>query len=647
MSTHVHPIIADTEFEIPPTEYEGAGQNSAPRTALRTLPSFLRDRYVIEHELSARGSEADIFQVRAVDGSGLRVVKLYRGDKIPKANVLKAVSESQSNYLLKIFEFGESDGHWYELLELIEFGNLRNLLSQGPVSTEQCTELLRQLAQALSDLHDLNIFHRDVKPDNVLIKMTEPLHLVLSDYGIASETDGTSWETGWAGTAVYMAPEIAGGKRQLVSVACDYWALGMVLTEALAGAHPFKNLTIAVAFHHLATKPVDVSLVPLEWRRLCRGLLIRDPQTRWGKDQVQRWLSGERETIPLIEDVASAAVGQTYPFNRNEFDTLLELVSEFAKRDNWSKGSAEVRQGHLTDWLRKTSQYDAASFVEELRGDRTLSDDQRLFLIIARFCPKLPLIWKGQVLDEKNLLALTVRQDETALAILSDVFDQQLLVHPRLEGYDDIQRIGQSWIQAVRENEALWALEPLRALASVHRGDRRIELSNALLAAIDAATRSNLQRNVKELAKNSAARKCDWYARQVSPAKLPHGILHTLARLGNQAIAQGEAAIAEEARQAKAAEDARLWSQRRRNIVAKASFFGLGLGSIMGAIRYWMASSGSLYWMPWDFAKGMERWAIGQAAALTVIYLLLTAIFPLLILYVSTFYSTLRKRYLE
>jgi serine/threonine protein kinase len=379
MNARAQPRIADTEFEVPPTEYEGTGQNSAPRAALRALPSRLRDRYEIERELSARGSEADIFQVRALDGSGLRVVKLYRGDKSPKANVLQAVSESQSNHLLKIFEFGESDCHWYELLEFIEFGNLRGLLSQGAVSTERCTALLRQLAQALSDLHALNIFHRDVKPDNVLIKTKEPLHFVLSDYGIASETDGTSWETGWAGTAIYMAPEIAGGKRQLVSAACDYWALGMVLTEALTGGHPFKDLSITVAFHHLGTKPIDVSLVPLEWRRLCHGLLIRDPQKRWGKDQVQRWLAGERETIPLIEDVASAAVGHAYPFNGKEFDTLLELVGEFAKKDNWAKGSAEVRQGHLLDWLRKTSQYEAASFVEELREDKALNDDLRYF----------------------------------------------------------------------------------------------------------------------------------------------------------------------------------------------------------------------------------------------------------------------------
>ena len=101
-------LLADTEIEVLPDLCEGLAQDSTPRTSLRTLPSRLRDRYEIHQELSAQGSEADVFQVRALDGSGLRVVKLYRTGRTPKTNVLQAVSQSHSNHLVKIFEFAES-----------------------------------------------------------------------------------------------------------------------------------------------------------------------------------------------------------------------------------------------------------------------------------------------------------------------------------------------------------------------------------------------------------------------------------------------------------------------------------------------------------------------------------------------------------
>lgn len=605
-------MVTAHEFDVPPTELDEVQPRDGTRAALRQLPSKLRVRFEIVRELSSQGSEADVFLVRALDDSGIYVVKLYRGNKHPKANVLEAVRVSESEHLLRIHEYGESDGHWFELLEYAEFGTLRGVLSAGALSSTQCDALLRQLGQALFDLHSRNIFHRDVKPDNILIMAKTPLRIALSDYGIASETDSTSRATGWAGTAIYMAPEIVGKApepdgsfKHLISAACDYWALGMVLTEALAGSHPFKNVGIAVAYSHLATKPIDVSNVPVEWRRLCRGLLTRDPKNRWGRDQVERWIAGERETIPLVQGVPT--VEHIYPFNGKEYDALSELVSDFSKKDNWSKGTAEIQQGHLTDWLRKCSQYEAASFVEEIRNDRTFTDDFRLYLIVAHFCPALPPVWKGQTLDQKNLLALAVRQGDASLTVLSDVFDRQLLCHPRLEKRENTRRLGQDWIKAVAENEAFWALEPLRALASTQRGDRRIELANALLASCDATTRNNLLRQIQTMTQDSAAQRCDWFVRQIALAASQPGTMHALARLGNEAASQGQAVIAEEARQAKAEQDATLWRQRRKAIVMRASVFGLALGSVMGALRYWMVSSQPFYWMPWSFSEGFER----------------------------------------
>src|SRR5207245_2666709 len=116
-----------------------------------------------------------------------------------------------------------------------------------------------------------------------------PLDLVLTDFGIASRLEGSRRFTSASRTLHYASPE-AGGN--MVLPASDYWSLGMIVVEMLAGHHPFADVAEERVKVHIATRPVPLLGVEGAWKVLCQGLLTRNPDQRWGKAEIDRWLAG-------------------------------------------------------------------------------------------------------------------------------------------------------------------------------------------------------------------------------------------------------------------------------------------------------------------------------------------------------------------
>jgi hypothetical protein len=166
---------------------------------------------------------------------------------------------------------------------------------------ERLRAALRQLAAGIHALHEGGKLHRDIKPANALV--TEQGRVVLLDFGLAAELDRTglhlSTEPELLGTVAYMAPEQA--TAQPVSPATDWYAVGVILYEALTSQLPFNPATTP-PFEVLQNKqrfdpPPPHSLVrevPEDLDRLTVELLRRNPQDRpSGREVIQR-LSDER-----------------------------------------------------------------------------------------------------------------------------------------------------------------------------------------------------------------------------------------------------------------------------------------------------------------------------------------------------------------
>ena len=151
---------------------------------------------------------------------------------------------------------------------------------------------LKQLAEGLQALHGFGMVHRDVKPTNVMV--TDDGRVKLLDFGlvaaerVATMSDRRSVEGGVVGTAAYMAPEQAAGGE--VTPATDWYAVGVLVFEALTGAVPFSGPILQVLMDkQQRPSPSPSSLVrqtPPDLATLCDALLERDPTRRPDGSQI-------------------------------------------------------------------------------------------------------------------------------------------------------------------------------------------------------------------------------------------------------------------------------------------------------------------------------------------------------------------------
>jgi hypothetical protein len=157
------------------------------------------------------------------------------------------------------------NGSFYLVMEFIEGMTLRTLIDQGPIPPRQIAHYLRQMGSALDAVHQRGIYHRDVKPENLMLRQAAApgMDLVLIDFSIAIVKDPDKTVHGLsraAGTIGYMAPEQAVG---FADPATDIYSLAKVLIEMITGTR-------------LAMLLPDASMdLPARIRDLIPTLLVR------------------------------------------------------------------------------------------------------------------------------------------------------------------------------------------------------------------------------------------------------------------------------------------------------------------------------------------------------------------------------------
>lgn len=174
----------------------------------------------------------------------------------------KAASALQHPNIVQVYDYGQTDGNYFIVMELVEGTDLRRYLrSRGVLDIDRAIIIAHDVALGLGAAHRRSIVHRDVKPQNVLVGKGGAIKL--TDFGIASVYKDINAErlttTGMTlGTVQYYAPEQAQG--EIVSPAADVYALGIVMYEMLTGRTPFDGDTpVAVAMQHIQDPPVPPS----------------------------------------------------------------------------------------------------------------------------------------------------------------------------------------------------------------------------------------------------------------------------------------------------------------------------------------------------------------------------------------------------
>lgn len=168
------------------------------------------------------------------------------------------------------------------VLDLVDGGDLRSLLSSAPGGTlepEVAARVTADVLSGLAALHRAGVVHCDVKPENVLVAPDG--RALVTDAGIARLVHGPEEDGGAAviGSAEYLAPEVASGCRP--AAAADLYAAGVLLYELLFGRTPFAGgHPAAVLWRHQALGPPRPPGVPDGLWALLSSLLAKDPDAR-------------------------------------------------------------------------------------------------------------------------------------------------------------------------------------------------------------------------------------------------------------------------------------------------------------------------------------------------------------------------------
>ena len=262
--------------------------------------------------------------------------------------------------IVTVYEVGAVAGRAYICMEFVGGRTLAQRVADGPLPPREAARLAAVIARAVEHAHQHGILHRDLKPSNILLGNSEPgtrnpepktehpdrgsgfrvpgseLEPKVTDFGLAKRLDATHTLTSTGavvGTPSYMAPEQAGGRKDLTPAA-DVYSLGAILYELLTGRPPFQAAhpvdTLLLVLEQEPVRPRDLNpTVPRDLELICVKCLQKPADLRYA---TAGELAADLEAFAAGEPVSAQPSGLRFLLSRLFRETHHADVLE-----NWGK----------------------------------------------------------------------------------------------------------------------------------------------------------------------------------------------------------------------------------------------------------------------------------------------------------------------
>ncbi len=284
--------------------------------------------------------------------TGVLTAEQMRTTVLREARLASAIEHPN---VCAIYEVGESGDEAYIAMQFVPGQPLDKLIGRGPASLQLLLSVGMQIADGLQAAHALGIFHRDLKPQNVML--TDGGLVKILDFGLARRlrpedarfdpakpavakdaAAAAATYTARGGTIRYMAPEqfVTGHS----SVQSDVWALGIILYELASGRHPFsrpeaEDFQVIRAIQFL--DPPDLSEVvpgiPPELKSVIMACLEKNPGARTAsaaevREGLKTIMKTQRIETGIIPGDAVANLPSTGPASEKRATGLLSMLAE-------------------------------------------------------------------------------------------------------------------------------------------------------------------------------------------------------------------------------------------------------------------------------------------------------------------------------
>ncbi|KAK2951434.1 putative Serine/threonine-protein kinase H1 like protein [Blattamonas nauphoetae] len=183
------------------------------------------------------------------EGYGLIALKTIPRPKFSDGEIqaAQAMEHSPNKYIIRTRKIKQVDDFYLVVMEYADHGSLKSFMEQfGPFQEHDAGRFISNILEGLAALHEQNIMHRDMKPDNVLLHEdpdTKDLIAKITDFGLARSVPDQNLAVTHCGTPLYMAPEVCLDNKPY-DIRADIWGVGIIFYELLTNSHPFpaKNL---------------------------------------------------------------------------------------------------------------------------------------------------------------------------------------------------------------------------------------------------------------------------------------------------------------------------------------------------------------------------------------------------------------------
>jgi serine/threonine-protein kinase len=275
---------------------------------------LVNNTYRVEAVLG-RGGTSDVYRARSEITGRLVALKVLKSEFSTNEDYLLLLTREEAMREIRhdaIVRYSENhrtaDGHVYLLIDYIDGPGMDKKLKQGPMSADDLLVICKRVCEGLQAAHDRNIFHRDLSPDNILLRNDDPAQAVIIDFGIAKDTNpGAETIVGneFAGKYAYAAPEQLAGKTDART---DIYSLGASLLANFRGKSPDigRNPMEVV---QKKSEPLDTTGVPEPLKSILDKMTQPNPDDRFpSAAAVLDALAGQPFDAPENEPLSDATV---------------------------------------------------------------------------------------------------------------------------------------------------------------------------------------------------------------------------------------------------------------------------------------------------------------------------------------------------